>query len=397
MNNVAKPNIMVVDDTPANLKLLSNMLQERGYEVRPLQSGKMVLNAARTHPPDLILLDINMPEINGYEVCEQLKADAALCGIPVIFISALTETEDKIEAFRRGGVDYVTKPFQFEEVLARVNTHLLLKDARCRLEDLSRKLARYLSPQVYLSIFEGKQDAHIGSNRKKLTIFMSDIVGFSRQTDCMEAEDLTTLLNSYLNRMARIVLAHGGTIDKYMGDAILVFFGDPESKGVVEDAAACVAMALEMRAAVDELRAEWQKKGICTNFEIRMGITTGYCTVGNFGSEERMDYTIIGGQVNLANRLQNAAVPGEILIGPETFALVGDRFQCIRKEAVHVKGLEEPVQPHQVVGARSACVDATRIEDSRNGFTLALDPSAVDPEERKTVVEILRAAISSLR
>ncbi len=139
MNDGTRPNIMVVDDTPANLKLLSNMLQESGYEVRPLQSGRMALNAAHARPPDLILLDINMPEMNGYEVCQRLKEDASLHGIPVIFISALTETEDKVQAFRRGGVDYVTKPFQFEEVLARVRTHLELRRYEAGLEALVRQ------------------------------------------------------------------------------------------------------------------------------------------------------------------------------------------------------------------------------------------------------------------
>ncbi len=137
MNNTL--NIMVVDDTPANLKLLANMLRNNGYEVRPLQSGKMALNAARMRPPDLILLDINMPEMSGYEVCEHLKADLDLRGIPVIFISALTEAEDKVQAFHRGGVDYVTKPFQSEEVLARVKTHLELRRHQVSLETLVRQ------------------------------------------------------------------------------------------------------------------------------------------------------------------------------------------------------------------------------------------------------------------
>jgi class 3 adenylate cyclase len=357
---------------------------------------KALKNAQGDNTPDLILLDVMMPEMDGYEVCRRLKDDPNTRDIPVIFVTARTELEDETRGFELGAVDYITKPIQPAVVLARVRTHLSLKESRRQLEELSLKLARYLSPQLYRSIFEGKQDARIGSSRKKLTVFMSDIVGFTPQTDSMEAEDLTYLLNSYLNRMAEIVLAHGGTLDKYMGDAVLVFFGDPETKGVSEDAAACVEMALEMRGAMDHLRKEWERRGVCTRFEIRTGITTGYCTVGNFGSEQRMDYTIIGSQVNLANRLQAAAVPGEILIGPETFALVKHGFQCVEKEPIQVKGFEGPVRPYQVVGALTGPTECLQLAESRQGFSLSLDPAATDPAEREAIVQALRAAISTL-
>ncbi len=388
--------VLVVDDTAENVDVLAGILTEH-FRVSVALDGAKALKIVRSDtPPDLILLDVMMPEMDGYEVCRRIRENPDTRDIPVIFVTAKAEVEDETRGFELGAVDYITKPVSPPVVLARVRTHLLLRESRCRMEDLSRKLARYLPPQVYRSIFEGKQDARIGSSRKKLTVFMSDIVGFTKKTDRMEAEDLTALLNSYLNRMTSIVLAHGGTLDKYIGDAILVFFGDPESKGVKEDAVACTAMALDMRAAVDELCVDWRNQGLCNSFEIRMGITTGTCTVGNFGSEERMDYTIIGGQVNLVNRLQGAAVPGEILVGPETFALVGDVFQCARKEPIHVKGFDEPVQPYQVVGVRSCVDDESRIEDSRKGFALSLDPTAVALEDRKLVVEKLRAAISSL-
>ena len=388
--------VLVVDDTPENVDLLAGILRDQ-YRVSVAISGAKALKIAQSDtPPDLILLDVMMPEMDGYEVCRRLREHAGTRDIPVIFVTARSQVEDETQGFELGAVDYITKPISPPVVLARVRTHLLLKESRNRLEQLPGKLARYLSPQVYRSIFEGRQDARIGSSRKKLTVFMSDIVGFTRQTDTMEAEDLTALLNSYLNRMARIVLAHGGTLDKYIGDAILVFFGDPESKGVAEDAAACVSMALDMRTAVDELRAEWGRRGILSDFEIRMGIATGYCTVGNFGSEERMDYTIIGSRVNLANRLQTAAVPGEILLSPETHALVGDRFQCVQKESLRVKGFDEPIQPYQVVGLRSDAVGASVIQAARGGFTLSLDPAAIDPQDRKAVMETLRAAISSM-
>jgi len=172
------------------------------------------------------------------------------------------------------------------------------------LEVISSKLAKYLSPQVYSSIFSGQQAVHIQSQRKRLTIFFSDIVGFTHTTDTMESEELTNLLNDYLNEMSKIALEYGGTIDKFIGDAMMIFFGDPESRGEKDDSIACVSMTLAMRKRLNELQQIWeQDMGFTQPFQIRIGIATGYCTVGNFGSEERMDYTIIGGYVNLANTL----------------------------------------------------------------------------------------------
>ncbi len=391
-----KLRVLVVDDTPENVDVLAGILKD-DYQVSVALNGAKALQIARSaNPPDIMLLDVMMPEMDGYEVCKTLKADPETQNIPIFFVTAKTEVEDETKGFDLGAVDYISKPISPAVVLARVRTHLALKESRSQLEQLSLKLSRYLSPQIYQSIFEGKQDARIGSSRKKLTIFMSDIVGFTAQTESMEAEDLTFLLNSYLNRMTEIVMAHNGTLDKYIGDAILVFFGDPETNGTAEDALTCLSMALDMRRAVEELRKEWEQKGILSQFAIRMGITTGYCTVGNFGSELRMDYTIIGGQVNLASRLESTAVPGEILIGPETYALVKDQFSCAVKEPIHVKGVEGPVQSYQVIGESSGESDNAPVEASRKGFSLNLDPETIDPEDRSGIVDTLRAAISRL-
>ena len=173
------------------------------------------------------------------------------------------------------------------------------------LSALSSKLARYLAPQVYDSIFTGQQDVKIVSKRKKLTVCFSDLVGFTEITDQMESEDLTQLLNHYLTEMSKIALQYGATIDKYVGDAIVMFFGDPTTLGIKSDALACVHMAIAMQKRVGELAHEWRKGGIQTALRCRIGIHTGYCTVGNFGSEDRMDYTMVGGTVNLASRLEH--------------------------------------------------------------------------------------------
>ena len=180
-----------------------------------------------------------------------------------------------------------------------------------QLETLSTKLSKYLAPQVYASIFQGRQQVEIASNRKKLTVFFSDIVGFTETTENLEFEELTSILNRYLNEMAGITLKYGATLDKYVGDAIIAFFGDPETRGVAEDAKACVAMAVEMQQRIAELDSEWRDRGLDRSFRARMGINTGFCTVGNFGSQDRMDYTIIGGAVNLAARLELVAEPGK--------------------------------------------------------------------------------------
>jgi adenylate cyclase len=390
------PAILIVDDTPENVDVLAGILREY-YQIKVALNGPKALKIAQSDPAlALILLDVMMPEMDGYEVCRQLQSNEKTRRIPVIFVTAKSEDEDEAQGFGLGAVDYIAKPVSPAIVLARVRTQLALKQSHRRLEDLSLKLARYLSRPVYQSIFEGRQDARIGCSRKKLTVFFSDIVGFANQTEGMESEDVTFILNGYLNRMADVVLRHGGTLDKFMGDAVLVFFGDPETKGVAEDAVACVRMALEMKEAIQELNREWLAKGIRQGFEVRMGVSTGFSTVGNFGSDERMEYTIIGKQVNLANRLQAAAQPGEILIGQETWLLVRDTFLCVAKEPVQVKGFDRPIQTHAVIGA-ALLRGGMLIEDARPGFQLTLDPAQVEPTERIAVMEKLRAAIASLR
>ena len=187
-----------------------------------------------------------------------------------------------------------------------------LEEINQQLVSLSKKLAKYLSPEVYNSIFTGEKEVNLETNRKKLTVFFSDIMGFTPLTDTMEAEALATLLNSYLKEMAEVAACYGGTIDKFIGDAIMIFFGDPKSRGEKQDALACVMMAIEMRERLKYLREKWINQGISDPLHIRIGINTGYCTVGNFGSDNRMDYTIIGGQVNLASRLESNAGTDQI-------------------------------------------------------------------------------------
>jgi class 3 adenylate cyclase len=255
-----------------------------------------------------------------------------------------------------------------------------------QLESLSTKLSKYLSPQVYASIFQGTQPVGIASNRKKLTIFFSDLVGFTETTETLESEELTGILNHYLNEMAGIALKCGATLDKYVGDAIMAFFGDPETKGVAEDAKACVAMALEMQARIAELDAEWRERGHERPFRARMGINTGFCTVGNFGSQDRMDYTIIGAAVNLASRLEAAALPGTILIAHETWALVKGTFETKQTPPFKVKGIAQPIQAYEVLGRREA---ANVIRRSTEGIRVSIDLSRSDKAQAVAVLKDL--------
>jgi PAS domain S-box-containing protein len=256
---------------------------------------------------------------------------------------------------------------------------------------LSSKLAKYLAPQVYDSIFTGQQEVKIVSKRKKLTVCFSDLVGFTEITDKMESEDLTHLLNHYLTEMSKIALQYGATIDKYVGDAIVMFFGDPTTLGVKEDALACAQMAIAMQKRVGELAEEWRNSGIETPLCCRIGIHTGYCTVGNFGSDDRMDYTMIGGTVNLASRLEHEAPPGGVLISFETYAHVKDDVRCEERGHVQVKGIAQPVATYAAVGLKQ---DAE--QDGTAHLRLELDANRMSDDERKAAADELRRALGML-
>jgi adenylate cyclase len=280
----------------------------------------------------------------------------------------------------------ITKLKQHEEELA---------DKSNAMEQLSNQLSKYLSPQVYDSIFSGKQEVKLSSRRRKLTVFFSDIAGFTETADRLESEDLTQLLNHYLTEMSRIALAHGATIDKYVGDAIVIFFGDPETRGVKEDALACVRMAIAMRERMLELETIWRDSGIEKPLKCRMGINTGFCTVGNFGSEDRMDYTIIGGGVNLASRLESAATPGEILVAYETYALVRDEIHCEARGEIEVKGIAYPVETYVILDSDDdSGIRSQVIRENHPNLKLNLDLEAMSADERKDMAAVLQHVLA---
>jgi class 3 adenylate cyclase len=265
------------------------------------------------------------------------------------------------------------------------------------LEVLSRKLAKYLSPQVYNSIFTGAQEVQLASQRKKLTVFFSDIAAFTELTDQMESEDLTHLLNQYLSEMSKVALEHGATIDKYVGDAIMIFVGDPETHGVQEDALACVRMAIAMKKRMNDLAELWRASGIETPLRCRIGIHTGYCTVGNFGSDARMDYTIIGSTVNLASRLEHEAPVGGILTSYETYAHVKDHVYCEDRGPIRVKGVVHSVPTYEVIDLlENLDSDRRPLRTALPHLRLEFDPRRMSIEEQLEATHLLREALARL-
>ena len=282
-----------------------------------------------------------------------------------------------------------------EEVLWTVVDITERVEAQNRIEELASKLSKYLSPQVYRSIFSGQKNVQIEANRKKLTVFFSDIKDFTELTDRLEPEVLSSLLNSYLNEMSKIALKYGGTIDKFVGDAILIFFGDPETNGEKADATSCVLMALEMRERMKFMRQIWEDEGISKPLNIRIGINTGYCNVGNFGSEDRLDYTIIGGEVNLASRLESNASVGQILVSHETYSLIKNSITCEEREEINVKGLAHKVRTYQVIDKKEKNEKGvTKLKDNYEGFSLSID---LDVSRKAEVIASLENALAKIQ
>jgi class 3 adenylate cyclase len=272
------------------------------------------------------------------------------------------------------------------EVQTRTETlDRLVAERTSKLENVANRLAKYLSPQIYSSIFSAKGDAPGTLARKNLTIFFSDIEGFTDISDGMEPERLSFFINTYLREMSNIAIEHGGTIDKFIGDAILVFFGDPETEGDRNDALRCARMALRMRERVLELEKVWHENGISKPLRVRMGITTGYCTVGNFGSDHRLDYTVLGSPVNLAARLQTTAEADTILIAESTWLLIRDAADTTPMGEITPKGFVRPVKYYRLKGLAGT--------DSATAVTRAGRHVSVNIADKRNIPE----AIAELR
>ena len=295
------------------------------------------------------------------------------------------------------GVAFATLQWRQAKQFVVLNTDL--EEANSFLASVSMKISKYLSPQVYKSIFSGERDAIIATERKKLTIFFSDIKDFTSTTERLQPEELTALLNEYFTEMATIALEHGATVDKFIGDAILAFFGDPETLGTKEDALACVKMAIAMQNRLEIMGEVWRRRGLEKPFRARMGINTGYCNVGNFGSDDRMDYTIIGAEANLAARLESIAEPGGIVMSFETYSLVQDFVKSRPMEPIRLKGISREVVPYVIENIHQPTDPDNQgvIEANSDRLRLFLDTRKMPAAEREEVEAKLVSALDAVR
>jgi class 3 adenylate cyclase len=398
LDQAEKRTILLVDDTPDNLALLTEVLKAE-YKVKVANSGERALQILASGPlPDMVLLDVMMPGMDGREVMRRMQEDERTRAVPVIFITAMNNARDEEQGFALGAVDYITKPISPPTVLARVRAHLALSERTVMLRELSEKLSRYLAPQVYKSIFEGKQESVIEAKRKKLTIFFSDIKEFTQTSEELEPEDLTYLLNTYFSEMSKIALEHGATIDKFIGDAMLMFFGDPQTNGVRQDALQCVRMAVAMQRRMVDLQTLWREKGYDKPFQMRIGINTGYCNVGNFGSIERMDYTVIGAEVNLAARLEQLGEPDGVMLSYETYALVRDEFDSEERAPIKAKGISHEIRCFALKGIHDTAHGGRNfLVKEMPGLRLTVDLRKLGEQSRELALQNLQDIIDRIR
>ncbi|MFP4365333.1 MAG: adenylate/guanylate cyclase domain-containing protein [Spirochaetia bacterium] len=291
---------------------------------------------------------------------------------------SLNEKINTIEALNRGLEEKV------EERTKQIN-------------ELNSKMKNYLSPQLYKSIVFGQRDSSRERHyRKKLTVFFSDIVGFTRITEMMEPEEISRMLNTYLDEMTNIAIKYEGTIDKFVGDAIMVFFGDPEFVSDKVHALRAVKMALEMQDILEDLRVQWEKEGYMNPFHVRMGVNTGYCTIGNFGAESKMDYTIIGNNVNMASRFETMAKPDSILISPESYTLVKDEIECKLIGEAELKGIPHPVKVYQPLRLKGKDTQIQYLKVSKKKILLKnqlLNMEELAAEEQEKLEKELKKAL----
>ena len=372
-----KPTILIVDDTPANLSLLCDVLKF-DYRTKAAVNGEKALKLAfSAPPPDLILLDIMMPGMDGYEVCRRLKANPATRNIPVIFVTAMSEVEDETRGLELGAVDYVTKPISAPIVKARVKTHLALYDQAREMErmiakleaqagdlaewnrNLERRVAeqvdqverlgrlkRFFSPSVVDLLLTGSAEDPLQSHRREIAAVFLDLRGFTTFTETSDPEDVMGVIREYHEAMGPLAMAHGGTIERFAGDGIMIFFNDPVP--IDNAAATAVKMAIAMQERFAQLAQGWQRRG----YELGMGIgvAQGYATIGAIGFEGRRDYGAIGTVLNLAARLCGEAAAGQILISQRVQALVGDFARTDLVGELSLKGFHRPVTAYAVHG-----------------------------------------------
>ncbi len=345
-----KPRILVVDDDWLNREMLEAYLTEAGCKALTAENGAAALEIAAREPLDLVILDIRMPGMNGYEVCIRLKNDPATRFIPVVMVTALEADENKIQAIEAGADDFVTKPFNSYLLLARVKSLLRIKRLHDELEArnalLRQVLTRYVDENIADVILQDP-DRHLrlGGENRHITVFFADIRGFTGYAEHHRAEQVVETLNSLFSKLTDVIKLNQGTFDKYVGDEIMAFFGAPVPRG--NDTLNAVRAALEMQTLFAELEA-----GKAWNLGMGIGLHSGEAVVGNIGSEKLMSYTVIGDTVNTARRLQENALPGQTLISRATYRLVEDYVEARPLESRTFAGKSAPVMVYELMGIK---------------------------------------------
>jgi adenylate cyclase len=362
--------ILVVDDTPANVKLLADLLGVKGYAVATAASGEEGLAQVESEKPDLVLLDVMMPGLSGYDVCRQLRASTETALLPVVLVTSLDPHQERVKGIEAGADDFLSKPINQPELFARVRSLLRIKDlqdevrrqanelrelnrtledrVREQVEELERlgRLKRFFAPSVADAIVAAGEQSILAPHRREITSMFLDLRGFTAFTDAAEPEEVQEVLSDYHAAMGALIVAHEGTLDRFAGDGIVLFFNDPFPIG--EPARRAARLALSMQARFRDLRERWQKQG--WELDLGIGIAHGYATVGAFGFEGRFDYTAIGGVVNLAARLCGEATPGQILIDRRTRGAIDDAAKVEGVGPLTLKGFSQPVPAFQLFG-----------------------------------------------
>jgi adenylate cyclase len=378
----AAPRILVVDDTPQNVKLLGDVLGIKGYEVTAAASGTEALERIAQQKPDLVLLDVVMPGMSGYDVCRRIRDTPATATLPVVMVTALDPATERIKGIEAGADDFVTKPINQPELLARVRSLLRIKSLYDQLEDANRtletrvreqvdqlerlgRLKRFFSPQLAELILKGGAEDPLKSHRRELTVVFFDLRGFTSFAETAEPEEVMSVLREYHGELGRLILEHEGTLERFAGDGMMVFFNDPVP--VADAAERAVRLAIAAQARTRELTDRWRKLGF--ELDLGIGIATGYATIGAIGFEGRWDYGAVGTVTNLSFRLCSEAKPGQILVSRRVLTTVEALVDSEPVGELSLRGLLKPVPTFNVVGlkqgARPNRGDAEGTEETR--------------------------------
>ncbi len=360
----ANISLLVVDDNELNRDMLSRRLGSRGFKVEVAEDGESALSRLERQDFDLVLLDVMMPGLSGIDVLKRVRERWPESDLPVVMATARDATEDVVEALHLGANDYVTKPLDFAVVLARVETQLTLRRQKQEIRRLVENLelrnrfiqalfGRYLSDDVVADLLASPEGPKIGGEQRRVTLLMSDLRGFTPLTEGLEPQQVLRLLNSYLGTMADVVLAHQGTVDEFVGDAILAIFGAPVARP--DDARRAVACAVAMQGALAALNRSNESESL-PRLEMGIAVHTGEVIVGNIGSERRTKYGVVGSAVNHAGRIESFTVGGQVLISDATLRAAGDGVRVGERLAVDAKGTREPIVVYDLRGFGDADV-----------------------------------------